>query len=480
MNRKCQVFTPQEIANQMLDLANYHKKLFGKKVLESACGEGDLLAYIVERYIIDCLNHNIEISMIKHGLERDIFGYDIDKAFCETCCNRLDKLSHKYGIKNVEWNIHDLDSLRCCPTQHFDFVFGNPPYISYRELNENDRNDLRIMYLSCIEGSFDYCYAFIEHDLSCLKEKGKLVYLVPSSIFKNVHGEKLRKIIHPFITDIIDFTTKKLFGSVLTSSAILVCEKGKENKTIHYTNAATDESGKIDKESLLTKQKWIFSFNNETGQEGSYKFSDYFSVSIVIATLLNEAFILQNAEENEHGYLISDLHIEKEVVRPAASPRALRYNREEYIIFPYCYSNGIKRYSENDFRTKFPGAVKHLEKYYEKLKQRDSDRNCKWFEYGRSQALSTIHQEKLLLSRVVTNKVQVYRLPNDTIPYSGLYIYSKGAVSLDVATKILQSEEFIQYVRNIGIYASGESIRITCDDIENFKFSEGFFENGQT
>lgn len=466
----CKVFTPQDVANQMLDLAHYQRDLYGKKVLESACGEGDLLLYIVDRYIVDCLNKNYDNTVIKKGLENDIWGYDIDKTCCKKCNLRLDKISAKYGIEDVKWNIKADDSLRFCPIQRFNFIFGNPPYITYRDLDESDRNNLRLMYLSCNEGAFDYCYAFLEHDLSCLSSDGKLVYLIPSSIFKNVHANNLRKFIHPYVTQIVDFTTKKLFGAILTSSAILICENGNDNKHLKYLNAATDEDDEIDKEKL-TMDKWIFTSKNRAGQDGKNKFSDYFSASIVIATLLNEAFVLRNVTEESQGFLIDGLYIEKEAIRPTASPRTLRYNKEEYIIFPYFYKNGLNRYSEDEFRSYFPSATAHLKKYYEKLLLRDTDKNTKWFEYGRSQALSTICQNKLLLSTVVTNKVEIYQLTADTIPYSGIYIYPKSMLSLDVAKRILQSEEFLQYVHNIGIHANGKSLRITCKDIESFKFN---------
>lgn len=38
---KCKVFTPKEIVKSMLDTVNYKKNLFGKKVLENSCGDGN-------------------------------------------------------------------------------------------------------------------------------------------------------------------------------------------------------------------------------------------------------------------------------------------------------------------------------------------------------------------------------------------------------------------------------------------------------
>lgn len=469
MNNKCQVFTPENIANQMLDLAHYRSKLYGKRVLESACGEGNLLACVIKRYILDCLNHQLPVQTVKKGLERDIWGYDIDEECCDACRAKLSEVAKQFGIVDVQWNVHNANSLHFCPTLGFDYIFGNPPYITYRELDNTARQELKSMYKSCGSGAFDYCYAFLERDLYCLNKEGKLVYLLPSSIYKNVYAKELRKLTLPYIAEVIDFATIKLFGSVLTSSTILMCDGGWNRSYFHYRNTATGVKYRIEKESLRSLQKWIF-VNDKREMTAKYKFSDFFTASIVVATLLNEAFVLRNATETDTSIDVDGIAIEKQVVRKTASPRTLRYGKNEYIIFPYHFEKGLQRYTEDAFSVSFPNAMSHLRKYYDRLIARNSDKNSKWFEYGRSQALTTICQKKLLLSTVVTKCVEVYELGEDVVPYSGIYIRTKGALSLDVAKQILQSKEFYEYVCNIGIYASGESIRITAKDIESYEF----------
>ena len=292
----CKVFTPPDVTKEMLDLANYHKNLFGKKVLESACGEGHLLIHIVERYITDCLERNLDVNTIRNGLESDIWGYEIDKGCSEKCCQALDEVAQNYNISGVKWNILNKDSLMLCPLQRFDYVFGNPPYINYRDLDISERAKLKSMYESCRIGAYDYCYAFLEHDLSCLGSNGKLVYLVPSSIFKNVYAEELRRIIREYITSVIDFKTKKLFCGILTSSAIIICEKNNKTGILRYKNAVTGKEDNIEKKSMITK-KWVFTSKASIETNNTYMFSDFFGASIVIATLLNKAFILRNPTE---------------------------------------------------------------------------------------------------------------------------------------------------------------------------------------
>ncbi|WNY23716.1 hypothetical protein MmiHf6_10300 [Methanimicrococcus hongohii] len=117
-------------------------------------------------------------------------------------------------------------------------------------------------------------------------------------------------------------------------------------------------------------------------------------------------------------------------------------------------------------------AYQYLLNNKDKLDQRKSDSSVSWFEYGRTQALEYMNSEKLLLSTLVTNEVQVYHLSQECIPYSGIYIESISDYSLNDAEKILKTSDFEDYVSKIGINASGNSKRITSKDIANYYFEE--------
>lgn len=468
MNKKCQVFTPAQNVKEILNFVGYKKDLYGKKIIENACGDGNILEEVVRRYIKDALKKNKSVEEIKAGLQEDIYGAEIDKKHYLNCINKLDNVAKSYGIKNVQWNIFNGDFLKKTPVQIYDFVVGNPPYITYRDLDEETRGYLRENFISCKQGKFDYCYAFVEASISCLKDGGKFAYLVPSSIFKNVFAETLRNMILPDLTNILDYTTKKLFTNTLTSSAILVCKKGVNSKKFAYNDVASNKKCKIEK-SILGK-KWIFSENQSVGDIG-HRFGDYFNASISVATLYNKAYVIKDFLEEEEFIVVDKYRIERKLIRKGVSPRSINYQKEECLLFPYQYVEGsLVRYSTEDFEKNFPEAVKYLKSHSKKLENRKSDGSINWFEYGRSQALAHLDQPKLLLSTVVTKEVKVYELEQQCIPYSGIYIIPIGEFSLSRAKEILESKEFYEYVKEIGINASGRSLRITAKDVNNFMF----------
>ena len=468
MIKKCQVFTPAQNVKELLDSVGYIKDLYGKKVIENACGDGNILSDIVKRYIEDSLNENRSVDEIKIGLENDIYGVEIDSYYYMNCLSKLNIIASSYGITGITWNIINDDFLKQNIKDEYDFVVGNPPYITYRDLNERTRKYLKKHYESCKHGKFDYCYAFIEASLLSLKDTGKMAYLIPSSIFKNVFAQKLRDMILPYTSKIIDYTTQKVFQNALTSSAILICNKGLISPNIEYQDIANLLTYNISKATLT--EKWVFKRNKKIVPQNR-RFGDFFTAAISVATLLNEAYVLKNYEIEEDFVKIGNFKIECDVIRKGASPRSLKYKKEELILFPYSYdNNNLVRYEKAVFEEKFPEATKYLKSYEKKLGDRKSDSSIEWFEYGRSQALAHLSQPKLLLSTVVTKEVNVYNLPIECIPYSGIYIVPKGKLSLELAKEILQSDIFYEYVLGIGINASGTSLRITAVDINNYKF----------
>ena len=59
MNKKCQVFTPENYVRELLDSVGYKEDLYGRKMLENSCGDGNILVVVVQRYIDDCVANGL-------------------------------------------------------------------------------------------------------------------------------------------------------------------------------------------------------------------------------------------------------------------------------------------------------------------------------------------------------------------------------------------------------------------------------------
>lgn len=471
MNKKCQVFTPENYVRELLDSVGYTERLYGKKILENSCGDGNILVAIVQRYIDDCVANKLSRTRIKNGLARDIYGIEIDPEQYQKCIHNLNKVLLRNNIKDVEWKIFNLDYLRWDEAIQFQFIVGNPPYITYSELKKDEQKYVKETFQTCEKGKFDYCYAFIEKSIKSLAQDGKMAYLIPSSVFKTVFGLKLRTYIKPYIAIIKDYTQEKVFDNALVKSAIMLLDKQRQQRVLQYIDMTLGTKLNIPVDQLT--DKWFFTENLANGM---HRFGDYFKVSHVVATLLNNAYVIkeEDYEETEQGFLCNGHNLEKEMVRNTATPRSLRYRKNEKIIFPYSYDNGcLVKFEVNEFETLYPETAAYLNDFRDSLDERQCDASAKWFEYGRSQALLGLDSDKLLISTVITENVAVYRLTRECIPYAGMYIVrcdGNSEYTLDDAMHILESRDFKQYVLDVGIHISGSSLRITSKDIEEYRF----------
>ncbi|MCT3091381.1 SAM-dependent methyltransferase [Lactococcus lactis] len=466
---KCQKFTPEENVKQLLNAVGYTDNLFNKSVLENACGDGNILVEVVTRYIGDAKKNGYDILQIKEGIEKNIYGIEIDEKHRLTCISNLETIAQKNGISDIKWNILRRDTLKNPLPLKFDFVVGNPPYITYQEIDISTRNYIRENFITCKKGKFDYCYAFIESSVSSLNEFGAMAYLIPNSIFKNVFGNQLRNFIKEYLVEILDYRSVKVFPDAITSSSIIILDKKSKDENVKYYDIDNDTKTVIKKSSL--QNKWIFDVGIKKEEVGSARFGDYFKVSNSVATLRNELYVLKEFQEEGDYIEYNGYMLEKEVIKRAASPRALARGKNELIIFPYYYDEGrLQRYNEEEFRYLYPNVYKYLEDRRDELKLRDADISSQWFEYGRSQALAHLNREKILISSIFSKYMKIYNLKTEDIPYSGFYIIQKGDIPLKEAEKILKSPKFSTYIDSIGTNANGESMRITVKDIENYLF----------
>ena len=98
----------------------------------------------------------------------------------------------------------------------------------------------------------------------------------------------------------------------------------------------------------------------------------------------------------------------------------------EYILFPYHYQNGrYVAYDEQELASNFPLAYAYLLINKSELLKRDIDKKAQWFEFGRSQGLQTSHQEKIVVSTIVNDKVNFFKLPKNIFVYSGIFLTKK-------------------------------------------------------
>jgi adenine-specific DNA-methyltransferase len=195
-NKYGQYFTPNLIADFMIGLADIE---FGSKILEPSSGTGVFL---------DLLQ--------KKGFE-NISAYEIDED-----------LSQKHDfVKNENFlsaNIHTK----------FDLIIGNPPYIRWKNLENELKDELANNHLwnKYFNSLCDYSYLFILKSIELLEQNGQLIFITPEYWFNTMHSLSLRNYMlkHGYFEEIYHFNETPIFENATVSTIIFKYIKTKSAK----------------------------------------------------------------------------------------------------------------------------------------------------------------------------------------------------------------------------------------------------------
>ena len=103
--------------------------------------------------------------------------------------------------------------------------------------------------------------------------------------------------------------------------------------------------------------------------------------------------------------------------------------RKTKILFPYKKMNS--RWvviPEQEIQQKYPFVWQYLLKHRNELQKRDMDKGAVWYEYGRSQAVQSIHSDKIIVDILVNGRINVEMVDKNTMVYSGIFIAGDKSV----------------------------------------------------
>jgi adenine-specific DNA-methyltransferase len=169
----------------------------------------------------------------------------------------------------------------------------------------------------------------------------------------------------------------------------------------------------------------------------------YTSLQNGLATLADRIFI----QDKFDG-------LEKECVRPIIKAST---GEIKECIYPPSTEEELKKY---------PKTYEYLLSHKKELENRSITGSTKWFQFGRSQGLSNINNEKLVISTTMPNSEFKYtRVGPEYLVYSGLYA---TAEDLDKLEEEFQSDNLLDYLVENGKPMRGGYTQITSTLLKNY------------
>ncbi len=207
-NKYGQYFTPQLIVDYMLSISNIHKNSL---ILEPSSG------------------HGIFIDTLKKNGFCNIIGYEIDKELYQNQNFVLNK-----SFISTEIN------------EEFDLIIGNPPYIRWKNLEEELKEELKnhSLWNKYFNSLCDYSYIFILKSIELLKNGGELIFITPEYWLNTKHSLRLRNYMvqNGYFEQITHFNETPIFEKATVSTIIFkyIKSKDKNNSKIklikYYAN----------------------------------------------------------------------------------------------------------------------------------------------------------------------------------------------------------------------------------------------------
>lgn len=290
-------YTPFDLADKIVKLFNFDSI---NTILEPSCGDG---------VFIDALKNN-------NHLEKKISAVEIEN-------DELDKVRKNYkNSKNINFiNADFLNFYEASKNKDFfDLVLGNPPYIRYQYLTENQRNVLsKILEENGMKPNklINIWVCFLVACTKLLSENGKIAFVIPAELLQVAYAEDLRLFLSNQFSKITLITFETLvFPDIEQEIVVFIGEKGKQEKGIRiiemhdlsdFSKLDLDTNGFIPLQHV--KEKWTRYFTNKDeikliqqlkNDKRFKKFSDFGIINVGITTGDNNYFSIDKDCEEKY------------------------------------------------------------------------------------------------------------------------------------------------------------------------------------
>lgn len=479
------IYTPRYIREAIID---YIFPLLGKRdvttltIADISCGCGGFFLSVCEKLLsvsdLDC--HYIYANIL-YGC--DIEAYCIERSKILLAIKALERGEH---TNDLVFNLYQGNSLSFNWSVvfpgfiGFDAVVGNPPYVTSAKMSKATRELLKNWEV-CRTGKADLYIPFFQIATELLNDRGVLGYITVSNFYRSLNGKALRNYLanHELNLTIVDFGGEQVFKGCSTYTCLCFIDK-QQKGMVRYVRTVSSKVGKVSDlhfieanyaeidsaKGWVIKDRSIKSLLHQIENTGK-PLGEKVAISNGIATLRNDLYVLNVVGETEsffiHKYGGACYPIERGICRPVVKPSAMDINRPveeqiEWIIYPYEVKEGrVICYEEEQMERLFPSALAYLAAVRSQLSERDkgSREYEKWYAYGRSQAIN-MPGNRLLMPYIADKPTFILSGIEGLLFYNGFALISSNTKALERLQKILNTDIFWFYVKNISKpYANG-------------------------
>jgi len=209
-------YTPLPLAEMMVKM--FAKRTDVNSVLEPSCGDGVFLDALIKA---DDIKHYANIEAI-----------EINTTEAKKVKERMKSYEN---VKVINKDFFDFYKANKDSAQ-YDLILGNPPYIRYQYLEENQRELMAEILTSQGMKANKLVNTWVGFIVSCvnlLSKNGKIAFVIPAEIMQVAYAEDLRLFLANNLSRITLITFEDLvFPGIEQEIVVFIGEKGDEEKGI--------------------------------------------------------------------------------------------------------------------------------------------------------------------------------------------------------------------------------------------------------
>ncbi len=209
-------YTPLPLARMMVEL--FAGRTDCKSVLEPSCGDGVFLDALIKA---DCVKKYTNIDAV------EINGTEAQKV--------KERMKAYENVKVINKDFFDFYRANKDSVE-YDLILGNPPYIRYQYLEENQRDLMSEILTSQGMKANKLVNTWVGFIVSCvnlLSKNGKIAFVIPAEIMQVAYAEDLRLFLSDNLSKITLITFEELvFPDIEQEIVVFIGEKGDEEKGI--------------------------------------------------------------------------------------------------------------------------------------------------------------------------------------------------------------------------------------------------------
>lgn len=429
------IYTPPRVIAKLLQVSELTPF---DSILEPSCGHGAIVFALLDHAK---QSWGLEGKKLLNWFESRVVANDLSQFAIAEFKELLAAYWAKEGLDVAPrdmLNIFAADTLFHDYGRQFSLCIGNPPYIRTKNLDELYLAKLRAHYPTCKTGNVDIYYAFIEFAASVAKH---VSFITPSSFLANASAKRLRQLITPRLSTLVDFKEKLVFEDARTYTCIF---------NLGPTNSATYGYATDFDAPLVERDKATTSAVAENGAQ----------VLSGLATLADSVFRVEKigrlffSEFNGVRY-----EIEEGLVVPYFKLTKLQDGpQRSFMLYPYDSKKTVL--PEDVIAARYPKAYLYLQQVKVRLAERD--KGCgqyeAWYAYGRKQGLHAISSDTVLAVPQMIGKACQPRVLDiaallkryKTIVFSAGYLIPVTEANTSLCNFVLGPAQFAAFLREEG------------------------------